>query len=140
MIKKDTIQELLKINNELKIRIKELEDTLRITREEVDNEDLRKSQLAALNLMEDAQNSKLQAEKLNLELQKEIEERKNTEKALVWNSRRNELLSEIASKLLQSDAPRSLIKELCLQVMEFLECQVFFNYFVDAQEERLCRS
>ncbi len=74
---------------------------------------------------------------LNFELQKEIQEHKLTEQALVWNSRRNEMLSDTASKLLQSDSPKDIVEQLCLQVMEFLDCQVFINYLIDEEQERL---
>ncbi|MEJ2649761.1 MAG: PAS domain S-box protein, partial [Sedimentisphaerales bacterium] len=100
-------------------------------------DELRKSRQATLNLMEDEQVSRQEVEKLNAELQKEIDDHKLTEEALVWNSRRNELLSETASELLKSEAPKDIIDQLCRQVMDFLDCQVFFNYLVGEEMGRL---
>jgi PAS domain S-box-containing protein len=136
MAKEKKKQQWLRESEELKTRLQKAEDALDTARKDNINE-LKESRLAALNLMEDAQVSRQQAESLNIELQKEIQEHKLTEEALVWNSRRNELLSETASELLQSEAPKDIIDQLCRQVMDFLDCHVFFNYLVEQQEGRL---
>ena len=47
------------------------------------------------------------------------------------------LLSEITAKLLASDSPQELIHSLCRQVMENLDCCVFFNFLVDEAAGRL---
>jgi PAS domain S-box-containing protein len=63
-------------------------------------------------------------------IQKDITERKQAE-------RRTALLAEAASRLLNSDDPQSVMKEVCGKVLEFLDCQVFLNFLVDEKEERL---
>ncbi|MCE5277602.1 MAG: PAS domain-containing protein [Planctomycetaceae bacterium] len=67
----------------------------------------------------------------------DITERKRTEETLRWNDQRNALLSQTAARLLQSDDPRGLLDDLCLQVMDFLDCQVFFNFLADEESGRL---
>jgi PAS domain S-box-containing protein len=64
-------------------------------------------------------------------------ERKRTEDALKWSARRNEVLSETASRLLRSDNPQEIVDDLCRHVMEFLNCDMFFNFLVDEQAGRL---
>jgi PAS domain S-box-containing protein len=51
--------------------------------------------------------------------------------------RRTELLAETASRLLNSDDPQRVVDELCGKVLEFLNCQVFFNFLVDEKRQRL---
>ncbi|MGA2751429.1 MAG: ATP-binding protein, partial [Verrucomicrobiota bacterium] len=63
-------------------------------------------------------------------IQKDITERKRAEG-------RTALLAEAASRLLNSDDPQSVMKEVCGKVLEFLDCQVFLNFLVDEKEERL---
>ena len=67
----------------------------------------------------------------------DIGERKRAEAAVRWSARRNELLSYPAAQLLESEDPQSLIDELCQKVMTLLDCQVFFNFLADKEEERL---
>jgi len=47
------------------------------------------------------------------------------------------LLAETASRLLNSDDPQRVVDELCGKVLEFLNCQVFFNFLVDEKRQRL---
>jgi anti-sigma regulatory factor (Ser/Thr protein kinase)/putative methionine-R-sulfoxide reductase with GAF domain len=51
--------------------------------------------------------------------------------------RRAELLSDSAARLLASRRPRELVGPLCLRVMSELDCQVFFNFLMDADKGRL---
>jgi PAS domain S-box-containing protein len=67
----------------------------------------------------------------------DITERKRAEKALQWNARRNELLSDAAARLLRGGASNELVQFLCRSVMGFLDCQVFFNFLVDRESDRL---
>jgi PAS domain S-box-containing protein len=62
---------------------------------------------------------------------------KQTEAALKHNKARFRLLSETAGKLLASNDPQNLVNELCREVMDYLDCQVFFNYLVDEATGRL---
>ncbi len=61
----------------------------------------------------------------------DITERKRTEKALEWSARRNELLSETAARLLRGGSPQDVVEDLCREVMDFLDCQTFFNFLAD---------
>jgi PAS domain S-box-containing protein len=67
----------------------------------------------------------------------DITERKAFEYTLEKNTLRHEILSDIASKLLESDNPQKIINEICMTVMEFLECHVFFNFLVDEKVGKL---
>jgi PAS domain S-box-containing protein len=67
----------------------------------------------------------------------DITERKAAEKRLNWNIRRNALLSDTAASLLQNDDPQSLVEGLCQNVMEFLDCQAFFNFLQEPQMDKL---
>ncbi len=67
----------------------------------------------------------------------DISERKNQEKRIEWNLRRNALLSETAARLLQSDDPQALVEDLCRRVMAFIDCQAFFNFLEDPREGKL---
>ena len=66
----------------------------------------------------------------------DITEQKRANELILWNQRRNELLAEVSGRLLTSENPQDIIDDLCYKTMEFLECDVFFNYLVD--EEKGC--
>jgi PAS domain S-box-containing protein len=51
--------------------------------------------------------------------------------------RRMELLAETARRLLGSDHPRRVVEELCRNVLDFLDCQFFFNYLADDARPQL---
>lgn len=70
-------------------------------------------------------------------VQTDITERKQYEKKLKWNAHRDELLSNTATRLLQSNDPQGLVEELCSEVLDFLGCQVFFNFLADKPSGRL---
>ena len=71
---------------------------------------------------------------LNTELEQRITER--TTELLMANARLD-ILSETSSRLLVSDTPGELINSLCIRVMKFLDCQVFFNFLMDENKGRL---
>jgi signal transduction histidine kinase len=60
-----------------------------------------------------------------------ITERKRTQDALQLSESRFRLLSGTAGRLLASQNPQAIVEELCRQVMQHLDCQVFFNFMVD---------
>jgi PAS domain S-box-containing protein len=60
-----------------------------------------------------------------------ITERKRTAEALQLSESRFKLLSETSSRLLASENPQAIVEELCRQVMQHLDCHVFFNFMVD---------
>jgi PAS domain S-box-containing protein len=51
--------------------------------------------------------------------------------------RRVELLSGVTSQLLASDRPQEIVESLCRDVLEHLDCHVFFNYLLDECQGRL---
>ncbi len=75
-------------------------------------------------------------EEANVKLQTEIAERERAEDALRWNKERAEILSDVTSRLLMSDRPQEIVDDLCLRVMDFLDCHAFFNYLVN--EDKGC--
>ncbi|MCE5325442.1 MAG: PAS domain S-box protein [Planctomycetaceae bacterium] len=77
-----------------------------------------------------------QAIGINVSVQ-DITERKRAEEALKWDDRRNALLSQTAARLLQSDNPQGIVEDLCRKVMDFLDCQTFFNFLFDEPSGRL---
>lgn len=64
----------------------------------------------------------------------DITEREESEAALKRSNQRLDLLAASASRLLQSGAPQQLADALCREVMNFLGCDVFFNYLLDETE------
>jgi GAF domain-containing protein len=50
---------------------------------------------------------------------------------------RFKLLANTAGRMLAMDDPQGLIEELCQEVMEHLDCQIFFNFLVDESVKRL---
>lgn len=64
-------------------------------------------------------------------------ERKRTEMALTWRNVRFRLLSETASRLLSSEEPEEIVQAICRDVMNFLDCHVFFNFLVDEEASHL---
>lgn len=60
-----------------------------------------------------------------------ITERKRAENTLIWKRNREELLADVAGRLLSSENPQIIANDLFRKTMEFLECDVFFNYLAD---------
>jgi PAS domain S-box-containing protein len=50
---------------------------------------------------------------------------------------REELLADVAGRLLASSDPQSVIDDLCQRTMRFLDCDVFFNYLLERESGRL---
>ncbi|HJT20338.1 MAG TPA: PAS domain S-box protein [Nitrospira sp.] len=67
----------------------------------------------------------------------DITDRKHAEEERLRSEARFKLLAENAALLLRSDLPQRLVDRLCRNVMEFLDCQVFFNYLLDTSTGRL---
>jgi PAS domain S-box-containing protein len=67
----------------------------------------------------------------------DITEKKEAEEALRNSETRFRLLSETAGRLLAEKSPHQTLNELCRKVMEYLDCQVFFNFLVDEVVDRL---
>jgi len=71
------------------------------------------------------------------ELRREIEERKRIEETLRRSEARFRLLSETAAKLLSAEDTQEFVNDLCRGLMEYLDCQAFFNFMVDERAGRL---
>ncbi len=71
------------------------------------------------------------------ELSVEVRERKEAEDEVRKAATRFEILSSIASQLLESKNPQQIVNSLCSRVMEYLDCHIFVNYLVDEQAHRL---
>ncbi|MFA5157500.1 MAG: MASE3 domain-containing protein [Candidatus Omnitrophota bacterium] len=67
----------------------------------------------------------------------DITERKYAEAVIRDSLQRFELLTGTAEELLKSPHPQRLVESLCRKVMEFLDCQVFFNFLADETSNRL---
>jgi PAS domain S-box-containing protein len=67
----------------------------------------------------------------------DITDRKQAAEDLHRSESRFRLLSGTAGRLLSTDDPQGLVKELCRDVMEHLDCQAFFNFMVDERAGRL---
>ena len=61
----------------------------------------------------------------------DITARKGRELERDESRRRTELLARTTAALLSTDDPQGLVESLCREVMEYLSCQVFFNYLAD---------
>jgi len=67
----------------------------------------------------------------------DITERKRLSEKMRKSNERLELLAETAGRLLKSDSPQKVVDTLCRKVLEFLDCQAYFNYLVDEDKKRL---
>lgn len=88
-------------------------------------------------LREAHKNLEHQVNERTLQLQKELEHRRQIEQTLLRYNERLEILSYTAARLLASDSPQQIVQELCLKVMAFLDCQTFFNFLIDETAGRL---
>jgi PAS domain S-box-containing protein len=90
---------------------------------------------------EDASISPIKDERGNvmnfLAVKEDITEWKRADEALARSVQRFELLSGTANSLLQTSDPQKEVESLCLKVMQYLDCQVFFNFIVDDSAGRL---
>lgn len=80
----------------------------------------------------------------NEELRAETEERRRIENILIkneqrlkWNEQRNAILMESASTMFSAEDPQKIINKICRRTMEFLDCQVFFNFLAVPEKNRL---
>lgn len=64
----------------------------------------------------------------------DITGRKKADERLLQNKLRDELLASISSRLLLSENPQRIIYDLCIMAMRHIDCDVFFNYFVDNEK------
>lgn len=100
-------------------------------------EELKGRKKAEEELREAHKNLEQQVHERTAELQKELEYRRRIEATLLQYNERLQILSYTAGRLLASDKPQLLVEELCTRVMEFLDCQTFFNFLVDESAGRL---
>jgi PAS domain S-box-containing protein len=74
---------------------------------------------------------------LNTELERRVTERTSR---LSFLNERLDILSQTSSDLHASENPQEIINSLCIRVMKYLDCQVFFNFLVDENNGKLCLS
>ena len=67
----------------------------------------------------------------------DITERKQAEDAMRYSNERLSLYSLIASQLLSTAKPQAFIQDIGEKVMVFLNCDVFFNFLLDEEKEKL---
>ena len=67
----------------------------------------------------------------------DITARRQMEQTLRRSNQRQDLLAESAGQLLVSVAPQKVVDSICPRVMEFLDCDVFFNFLMDEKSDRL---
>jgi PAS domain S-box-containing protein len=67
----------------------------------------------------------------------DVTERKQAEEALRRSEQRHQIMTRIAARLLAKRKPQRTIKDLCRDVMRFLDCHVFFNFMADSESGRL---
>jgi PAS domain S-box-containing protein len=89
-----------------------------------------------------AVNEELQAQSEELRTtNEELREQEQALQASLYETRRTverlNLLSDTAASLLAAEDPQAVVDSLCDRVMEFLDCQAFFNFLVDERAGRL---
>jgi PAS domain S-box-containing protein len=62
---------------------------------------------------------------------RDVTDRKRAEQAQHASEARLNLLSRTASSLLRAEEPQKVVEDLCMEVMQHLDCQVFFNFLAD---------
>jgi PAS domain S-box-containing protein len=67
----------------------------------------------------------------------DVTERKQMEINMQRNNERLDILSQTSSRLLASENPQEIVNSLCKRVMNFLDCQVFFNFLTVEGSEKL---
>jgi PAS domain S-box-containing protein len=64
-------------------------------------------------------------------------ERQQAEGSLRKSEERLRLLAETAEVLLRSESPQTVVNALCRRVMDFIDCDAFFNYLIHPSAGRL---
>jgi len=67
----------------------------------------------------------------------DITDRKEMEETIKRETSRFAILSQVASNLLGSRKPQEVLNELCVKVMNYLESDIFINFFYDAEKKML---
>src|SRR5512133_682383 len=63
--------------------------------------------------------------------------RQKADEASAKLNQRMKLLSDISANLLAAEDPQKIVNKLCRNVMEFLNCHVFFNYVIEDGSDNL---
>jgi len=120
--------ELESKNAQLTTEITERERAEQALKEANERLQTQSQQLAAANEELQVVNEELLAQEQELEKSLDAERR---------TGERFRLLSDTAASLLAAEEPQGIIEGLCGKVMEFLDCQAFFNFLVDPKAGRL---
>jgi signal transduction histidine kinase len=68
-----------------------------------------------------------------------LDQRQQAEEALRFSNQRLDLLAETASRLLVAESPQRVVDSLCQKIMEFLDCDAFFNFLVEDDQAGIMR-
>ena len=68
---------------------------------------------------------------------RDITERKKAELALQKGVQKLDILAETARLLLASETPEHIVQNVCERVMRYLDCQIFFNYLIEDDKNRM---
>ncbi len=104
---------------------KQAEEALRRAHEELGAQS---EELSAANEELQATNEELREQEQMLQTALETEHR---------TAERLQLLSDAAANLLAAEDPQGVVNDLCHRVMEYLDCQAFFNFLLDERAGRL---
>jgi PAS domain S-box-containing protein len=74
---------------------------------------------------------------LSVGMVQDITTRKFVEEVLSKNVERLDIVSDAAGQLLMSRDPQRVVESVCSRVMKHLDCDVFFNFLVDEESDRL---
>lgn len=68
---------------------------------------------------------------------RDISDRRRRDRRLRQSIAKFELLSNTAARLLAAEDPQAVVRDLCRDVMAFLDCQAFFNFLMDEPTGKL---
>lgn len=70
-------------------------------------------------------------------LAQDVSERRRAEEALHKALRREKVLGELSSRLLESEDPQIIMEDICRKAISYAECDIFVNYIAEGGRLRL---